>query len=76
MNVHLDLSGCTLSTEQQAVVDALNEFLASLPDDDDSDVALRLAMDILEAADVAPQTVLAEAAGFTKPARCGSTSSG
>jgi len=66
VNVRLDLSGCTLSTEQQAVVDALNEFLASLPDDDDPDVALRLAMEILEAADVAPQTVLAEAAGFTQ----------
>ena len=66
MNVCLDLSDCTLSTEQQAVVDALNEFLASLPDDDDPDVALRLAMEILEAADVAPQAVLAEAAGFTQ----------
>jgi len=66
MNVRLDLPDRTLSTEHQAVVDALNEFLASLPDDDDPDVALRLAMAILEAADVAPQAALAQAAGFTQ----------
>jgi len=66
MNVHLDLSDCTLSVEGQAVVDALNKFLAWLPDDDDSDVARRLVMEILEAADVAPQAVLAQAASFTQ----------
>ncbi len=66
MSICLDLSDCTLSTEHQAIVDALNEFLALLPDGDDPDEALRLAMMILEAADVAPQAVLARAAGFTQ----------
>ena len=66
MRVHFDLSNCTLTTEQQAVVDGINKFLAWLPDNQDSTVALRLAMGILEAADVAPQRVLAEAAGLTQ----------
>ena len=66
MNVCLDLSDCTLSTEHQALVDGLNEFLALLPDNDNSNAALRLAMEILEAANVAPQAVLAQAAGFTQ----------
>lgn len=66
MNVHFDLSHCTLTTEQQAVVEGLNQFLAWLPDNDDSIVAQRLAMEILEAADVAPQRVLAEAAGLAQ----------
>ncbi|MBI4771702.1 MAG: hypothetical protein HY784_15135 [Chloroflexi bacterium] len=66
MNVRFGLSNCTLTTEQQAVVDGLNKFLAWLPDNQDSTVARRLAMGILEAADVAPQRVLAEAAGLTQ----------
>jgi hypothetical protein len=66
MNVRIELADCTLSTEHQAVVDALNAFLALLPDDDDPDAALRLAMEILEAADAAPQEVLAQATGFTQ----------
>ena len=66
MNIRFDLSHCTLTTEQQAVVEAINKFLAWLPDHDDSTVALRLAMEILEAADVAPQRVLAEAAGLAQ----------
>jgi hypothetical protein len=66
MNVRLDLSDCTLSTEHQALVGGLNEFLALLPDDDDPDVALWLAMEILEAANVAPQAVLAQAANFAQ----------
>ena len=66
MNIRFDLSHCTLTTEQQAVVKAINKFLAWLPDHDDSTVALRLAMELLEVADVAPQRVLAEAAGLAQ----------
>jgi hypothetical protein len=66
VNIRFDLSHCTLTTEQQAVVEAINKFLAWLPDHDDSTVALRLAREILEAADVAPQRVLAEAAGLAQ----------
>mgnify|MGYP001572262586 CR=1 FL=1 len=66
MNARFDLSHSTLTTEQQAVVDGINKFLAWLPDNEDATVALRLAMGILEAADVAPQRELAEAAGFSQ----------
>jgi hypothetical protein len=66
VNIQFDLLDCTLSTEDQAVVDAVNEFLALLPDDADPKPALRLAMVILEAADVAPQDDLALVAGFTQ----------
>ena len=66
MNVQIDLSARTLSIENQAVVDAINEFLALLPDDADPRPALRLAMVILEAADVAPQADLARAADFAQ----------
>lgn len=67
MNAQIDLSDCTLSTENQAVVDAVNEFLTWLPDDVDPRPALRLAMMVLEAADVASQDELAGAAGFSQP---------
>jgi hypothetical protein len=66
VDIYLDLADCTLSTEHQALVNTLNRFLALLPDDDDPSAALRLAMEILEAADMAPQEVLAQAAGFTQ----------
>lgn len=66
MNVQIDLSACTLSIENQAVVDAINKFLALLPDHADHKVALRLAMVILEAADVVPQADLARAADFAQ----------
>jgi hypothetical protein len=66
VNVQSDLSACTLSIENQAVVDAINKFLALLPDDADHKAALRLAMMILEAADVAPQADLARAADFAQ----------
>ena len=33
MSAQIDLSDCTLSTEDQAVVDAANQFLALLPED-------------------------------------------
>ena len=66
MNVQIDLSACTLSIENQAVVDAINKFLALVPDDADHKAALRLAMMILEAADVVPQADLARAADFAQ----------
>ena len=66
MSIHIDLSDCTLSTENQAVVDAVNQFLALLAEDADPKPALRLAMVILEAADVASQHDLARAVGFTQ----------
>lgn len=66
MNIELDLSPCTLSTENQAIVDALNQFLALLPDDDDPQAALRLVMVILEVANVASQDVLAQAVNFSQ----------
>ncbi|MBU0494682.1 MAG: hypothetical protein KKA73_14480 [Chloroflexi bacterium] len=62
----IELSDCTLSTEHQALVDALNALLAWLPDEVDPEVGQRLALVILEVADVAPQTVLAPAAGFAQ----------
>lgn len=66
MNVRFDLSHSTLTTAQQTVVDGINKFLAWLPDTEDATAARRLAMMILEAADVAPQQALAEAAGLTQ----------
>ena len=66
MDIRLDLSDCTLSTEHQAVVDALNKLLAWLPDEEDSEAALRLALMVLEAADVAPQAALARAVGLNQ----------
>jgi len=66
MDVRFDLSHSTLTTEQQAVVDGINKFLAWLPDNEDAPVARRLALAILEAADVAPQRELAAAAGFSQ----------
>jgi hypothetical protein len=66
MNISLDLSDCTLSTEHQALVDALNKLLAWLPDDKDVEAARRLALLVLEAADVAPQAVLARVIGWSQ----------
>jgi hypothetical protein len=66
VSVQIDLSDCTLSTEDQAVVDAVNQFLALLSEDADPKPALRLAMVILEAADVTSQHALAQAVGFTQ----------
>ena len=66
MNIRLDLSDCTLSTEHQAIADALNELLTWLPDDEDPEAALRLALLVLEAAGVASQAVLARAVGLNQ----------
>jgi transposase len=66
MNVKLDFSDCTLSTAHQAMVEALNKWLTWLPDDEDPAAALRLAVLLLEAGDVAPQAVLARAVGLNQ----------
>jgi len=58
------LSQRTLSTEQQAVLDAVNRLVGMLPEQTDSDVTRRLGLMILEEAAVAPQAELATAAGF------------
>jgi len=59
MKAQIDL-GRTLPTEHQAIINALNAFLSLLPEDQHSEEALRMAMVILEAADVAPQAELAQ----------------
>ena len=53
-------------------MDGVNQFLKWLPEDADPKPALRLGMMILEAADVAPQAELAQAAGFgqARSVRC------
>lgn len=66
MDIQLELANSTLSTENQAVVDAINGYLALLPDGTDPKPALRLAMVILDAADVAPQKELAQAVGYSQ----------
>ena len=66
MDYRFELPRCTLSTEQQAVLDAVNHLITVLPDQPDSDVALRLGLIILEVAAVAPQAELAKAAGFNQ----------
>jgi hypothetical protein len=64
MDIQLTFTDCTLSTEQQAVVNAVNKFLAPLPADQDPEAAQRLALEFLEAADVAPQASLVRAMGL------------
>lgn len=66
MDFQFELAHRTLSTEQQAVLDAVNHLIAVLPDQPDSDVALRLGLMLLEVAKVAPQAELAAAAGFSQ----------
>ena len=64
MDFQFKLSQRTLSTEQQAVLDAVNRLVGMLPEQTDSDVTRRLGLMILEEAAVAPQAELATAAGF------------
>ena len=56
VDIRLDLS-CTLSTEHQAIVNALNRFLAWLPEDEDPDVALRLALAVCRREGFPPNTI-------------------
>lgn len=56
---------CTLTVEQQAIVDLVNSLLAvCLLDRDDQQAMRRLAAYLLESADVAPQQEIAEALGY------------
>lgn len=66
MDFQFELPLHTLSTEQQAVLDAVNQLVGMLPEQPDSDVARRLGLMILEVAAVAPQAELAKAAGFAQ----------
>jgi len=66
MDVQLHFPDGTLSTEHQALVEALDHFLAMLPDDEDQDAAIRLVMELLELADVASQEEIARAAGYSE----------
>jgi hypothetical protein len=64
MDTQLDFPQGTLTIEQQALVEALDRFLALHPENGDEGAALRLTMHLLELADVAPQEVIAQAAGY------------
>ena len=66
MDFQFELPHRTLSTEQQAVLDVVNHLITVLPDQPDSDVALRLGLMILEVDEVAPQAELAAAAGLSQ----------
>jgi len=66
MDVQFHFSDGTLSTEHQALVEALNRFLAMLPDDEDQEAAIRLVMELLELADAASQEEIARAAGYSE----------
>jgi len=56
----------TLSTEHQVLVETLNQFLVRQPGDEPQQVALRLGMELLELAKVAPQAEIAQAAGYSE----------
>ena len=66
MDVQLRFPEGTLSTEHQALVETLNRFLALHPANGDEDAALRLVMELLELADVAPQAEIARAVGYSQ----------
>ena len=66
MNVQFHFPDGTLSTEHQALVEALNRFLAMLPDDEDQEAAIRLVMELLELSDAASQEEIACAAGYSE----------
>jgi len=66
MDVQFHFPDGTLSTEHQALVEALNRFLAILPDDEDQEAAIRLVMELLELSDAASQEEIARAAGYSE----------
>jgi len=66
MDVRFHFPDGTLSTEHLSLVEALNQFLAALPDDEDQEAAVRLGMELLESADVASQKEIACAVGYSE----------
>ena len=66
MDVQFHFPDGTLSSEHLSLVEALNQFLAALPDDEDQEAAVRLGMELLESADVASQEEIARAAGYSE----------
>jgi len=66
VNTQIELPNCTLPTEHQAILDTVNQLLALVPDNEDAEVVLRLGMVLLEVADVAPQSDLAAAVGYSQ----------
>jgi hypothetical protein len=66
MNVQVRFPDGTLSTEHQPLVEILNRFLALHPANGDEDAALRLVMELLELADVASQSEIARAVGYSQ----------
>jgi hypothetical protein len=65
MDTRFDFPDGTLSTEHQVLVETLNRFLDTLPDDEHQKVAIRLGMELLELANVASQEEIARAAGYS-----------
>ena len=66
MNARFHFSDGTLSTEHQALVESLNQFLAILSDDEHQKVVIRLGMELLELANVACQEDIAQACGYSE----------
>ncbi|MFQ5814577.1 MAG: hypothetical protein ACE5I2_15465 [Anaerolineae bacterium] len=66
MDVQLRFPEGTLTAEHQTLVETLNRFLALHPANGDEDAALRLVMELLELADVAPQPEIARAVGYSQ----------
>jgi len=66
MDARFEFPNGTLSTEHQVLVETLNQFLATLPDDEPQPVALRLGMELLELANVASQEEIACASGYSE----------
>lgn len=65
MDARFDFPDGTLSTEHQALVETLNQFLVTLSDDEHQKVVIRLCMELLELANVASQENIARAAGYS-----------
>ena len=66
IDVQIDFADGTLPIEHQVLVRTLNRFLALHPDNEDGEAAVRLAMELLELADVAPQKEIVQAVGYAQ----------